>query len=151
MSEQITKIKVNKDLTAIVYYKNSSKLDTREIVFKGGEKITNEFNQAFQNTTYTLTEIIPGLQSDIGKLKMTAVAFDYKGSNLDKVSYIAEYKPQKGITAELPIKKVPIFREDIKSFSVSGKDVELLNSILDYAKKYIEGETRTKQMKIEVA
>ena len=42
MSEQITKIKVNTDQTATINFKDSSDMDTKEIVFTGKEKITDE-------------------------------------------------------------------------------------------------------------
>ena len=152
MSEQITKIKVNEDLTAIVYYKeNSNNTDTREIVFKGGEKITDEFNTAFQKSKSTFGEIIPLLKDDLHKIRMISISFEYNEvKQINKVSYNVKYTPQKGVKTEIPVKNLPIYDETIKSFTVSGKDVDLLYEILDYANKYIKGDTRTKQMKIEV-
>ena len=153
MTEQITKIKVNEDLTAVIYYQDSSNdNDTRIIVFKGGEKITEEFNETFQSATSTFTEIIPLLKNDLNKMKVVSISFEYnEAEQINKVSYIVKYKPQKGVTTEIPVKNIPIFDENIKSFTVSGKDVDLLYDLLRYAKKYIKGDTRTKQMKIEVA
>ena len=62
MSEQITKIKVNTDQTATINFKDSSDMDTKEIVFTGKEKITDEFNKTFQSAINSFVEIFPPLK-----------------------------------------------------------------------------------------
>lgn len=154
MSEQITKIKVNTDQTATINFKDSSDMDTKEIVFTGKEKITDEFNEAFQSALNSFTEIIPALRNEIKDLTMNAIKLEYgNDEKINKVSYAVKYKPQNNIITNIPINNVPIFKEEFteKTFCVSGKDEKLLYSLLDYAQKYISGDTRTKQMKIEVA
>ena len=84
---------------------------------------------------------------------MNAITFGYsEGEKIDKVSYTVKYKPQESVLANIPINNVPIYKDTFteKTFAVSGKDEKLLYSILDYASKYIQGETKTKQMKLEV-
>lgn len=154
MTEQITKIKVNNDQTATINFKDSSDMDTKEIVFTGKEKITDEFNKTFQSAINSFVEILPPLKGATKDLTMNAIKLEYgKNEKIEKVSYAVKYKPQNNIITNIPVNNVPIYKEEFseKTFSVSGKDEKLLYEILDYAQKYIAGDTRTKQMKIEVA
>ena len=85
---------------------------------------------------------------------MNAIKLEYgNDEKIQKVSYAVKYKPQNNVITNIPVNNVPIYKEEFteKTFSVSGKDEKLLYTILDYAQKYIAGDTRTKQMKIEVA
>lgn len=150
MTEQITKIKVNNDGTATINFKTTGDLDTKEITFSGKEKITDEFDKEFQNAVNSFVEIIPALKDDKNKITMNAITFGYgEGEKIDKVSYTVKYKPQESVLANIPINNVPIYKDTFteKTFAVSGKDEKLLYSILDYASKYIQGETKTKQGK----
>ena len=154
MTEQITKIKVNNDQTATINFKDSSDMDTKEIVFTGKEKITDEFNKTFQSAINSFVEILPPLKGATKDLTMNAIKLEYgKNEKIEKVSYAVKYKPQNNIITNIPVNNVPIYKEEFseKTFCVSGKDGKLLYEILDYAQKYIAGDTRTKQMKIEVA
>lgn len=46
---------------------------------------------------------------------------------------------------------LPIYKEGYENtFCISGKDEEALHKIIEKAKAYINGETRTKQMKLVV-
>lgn len=154
MSEQITKIKVNNDKTATINFKESGNLDTKEVVFTGKEKVVDEFNNAFQSAVNSFVEICPALKSDTKNLTMNAINFEYgQNEKIEKVSYAVKYKPQSNVITNIPVNNIPIYKEEFteKTFSVSGKDEKLLYEILEYAQKYISGDTRTKQMKIEVA
>lgn len=154
MSEQITKIKVNNDQTATINFKDSSDMDTKEIVFTGKEKIVDEFSKAFQDTVNSFVEICPAFKSYRKDLTMNAIKLEYgQNERIEKVSYAVKYKPQNNVITNIPVNNVPIYKEEFteKTFSVSGKDEELLYTILEFAKKYIAGDIRTKQMKIEVA
>lgn len=153
MSEQITKIKVNNDQTATIWFKDSDDLATNEITCTGKEKITDEFKNAFNDSVKSFVEICPAFKNFSKDLTMNTIKFDYgKSEKLEKVSYSVKYQPQSNILANIPVNNVPIYREEFteKTFSVSGKDEQLLYSILDFAQKYKAGETRTKQMKLEV-
>lgn len=154
MTEQITKIKVCNDQTAIINFKNSTDMDTKEVIFSGKEKITDEFNKSFQDTVKSFTEIIPALKKEAEKITMNAISFTYgDGEKIKKVSYAVKYQPQNSVLANIPVNNVPIYEDSFSesTFAVSGKDEELLYEIIEHARKYIAGDTRTKQMKIEVA
>ena len=153
MSEQITKIKVNNDQTATINFKESTDMDTKEIVFTGKEKITDEFSKAFQGALSSFTEIIPALKNEIKDLTMNAIKLEYgKNEKIDKVSYTVKYKVHDNVLTNIPVNNVPIYRDDFteKTFCISGKDEKLLYSLLELAQKYLKGDTRTKQMKLEV-
>lgn len=153
MSEQITKIKVNNDKTATINFKESGDMETKEIVFTGKEKITEDFEKTFQSAVDSFISIIPALEKEAAKITMNTVTFTYgESEKIEKVSYTVKYQPQKSILANIPINNVPIYKDTFteKTFAVSGKDEQLLYTILDYASKYISGNTRTKQMKLEV-
>lgn len=153
MSEQITKIKINNDSTATINFKETGDLDTKEIVFTGKEKIVDGFNEAFQEAIKSFVEICPAFKSDKTKLTMNAIKFRYgTDERIDQVSYAVKYKPHNNVLTNIPVNNVPIYKDEFsdKTFAVSGDDEELLYTILDYATKYITGDTKTKQMKIEV-
>ena len=153
MTEQITRIKVNNDQTATINFKESGDMDTKEITFSGKEKITDEFNKIFQDSVASFVEICPAFKTYQKDLTMNAIKFEYgKDDRIEKVSFAVKYQAQTNIIANIPINNVPIYKEEFteKTFSVSGKDEQLLYQILEYAEKYIAGETRTKQMRLEV-
>lgn len=153
MIEQITKIKINSDQTATINFKNSTDLDTKEIVYTGKEKVTDEFSTIFQDSIKSFVEICPAFKSYGKDLTMNAIKLDYgQNERIEKVSYAVKYKPQSNVITNIPVNNIPIYKEEFtdKTFSVSGKDEQLLYTILDFAKKYIAGDTRTKQMKIEI-
>lgn len=153
MTEQITRIKVNNDQTATINFKEAGDMDTKEIVFTGKEKITDEFSKTFQDSVTSFVEICPAFKNFAKDLTMNAIKFEYnKSEKLEKVSFAVKYQPQSNILANIPVNNVPIYKEEFteKTFSVSGKDEKLLYEILEYATKYIAGDTKTKQMKLEV-
>ena len=144
----ISKVKIEKDLTATIEFKKATDMDTSQIVFTGKEKVTEEFAATFQQTVSSFVEIMPALKNEAHNITMNSIKFDYgKDEKLEKVSYAVKYTPQKNVLTNIPIYK-DSFSET--TFAVSGKDESLLYSILELAEKYINGDTRTKQMKLEV-
>ena len=149
----ISKVKIEKDLTATIEFKKATDMDTSQIVFTGKEKVTEEFAATFQKTVSSFVEIMPALKNEAHKITMNSIKFDYgKDEKLEKVSYAVNYTPQKNVLTNIPINSVPIYKDSFSetTFAVSGKDETLLYSILELAEKYINGDTRTKQMKLEV-
>ena len=149
----ISKVKIEKDLTATIEFKKATDMDTSQIVFTGKEKVTEEFAATFQKTVSSFVEIMPALKNKAHNITMNSIKFDYgKDEKLEKVSYAVKYTPQKNVLTNIPINSVPIYKDSFSetTFAVSGKDENLLYSILELAEKYINGDTRTKQMKLEV-
>ena len=149
----ISKVKIEKDLTATIEFKKATDMDTSQIVFTGKEKVTEEFAATFQKTVSSFVEIMPALKNEAHNITMNSIKFDYdKDEKLEKVSYAVNYTPQNNVLTNIPINSVPIYKDSFSetTFAVSGKDETLLYSILELAEKYINGDTRTKQMKLEV-
>lgn len=149
----ISKIKINNDGTAIINFKKSSDLDTREIVFSGKEKVTDDFKTKFQEAVSTFVEIVPALKKEISNITMNSISLNYgNDEKIDKVSYAVKYKPQNSVLANIPVNNVPIYKDSFgdETFAVSGKDESLLYEILELAQAYINGDTATKQIKLEI-
>ena len=149
----ISKVKIENDLTATIEFKKATDMNTSQIVFTGKEKVTEEFAATFQKTVSSFVEIMPALKNETDNITMNSIKFDYgKDEKLEKVSYAVKYTPQKNVLTNIPINSVPIYKDSFSetTFAVSGKDESLLYSILELAEKYINGDTRTKQMKLEV-
>ena len=149
----ISKVKIENDLTATIEFKKATDMDTSQIAFTGKEKVTEEFAATFQKTVSSFVEIMPALKNEAHNITMNSIKFDYgKDEKLEKVSYSVKYTPQKNVLTNIPINSVPIYKDSFSetTFAVSGKDESLLYSILELAEKYINGDTRTKQMKLEV-
>lgn len=153
MTEQlISKIKIENDQTATIEFKKATDLNTSEITYIGKEKVTEEFEKKFQEAVLSFVEIIPALKDDRTNITMNAIKFDYENAKIAKVSYAVKYKPQKNVLTNIPVNSIPIYKDTFteKTFSVSGKDEKLLYEILELAKKYIDGDTRTKQGKLDL-
>ena len=149
----ITKVKLNNDDTAHIEFKKSDNLGAGSTSWDGEEKVTEDFKKTFQDSVNSFCEIIPALREDKSKITMNAITFNYgNGEKIEKVSYTVKYTPQSSVLTNIPINNIPIYKESFteKTFSVSGKDEKLLYSILDCAQGYLNGDTRTKQIKLEV-
>ncbi len=152
MKELITKIKIENDQTATIEYKKTTDMDSSEITFSGKEKVTEELEKKFQEAVSSFVEIIPALKEDTTNITMNSIKFDYENEKISKVSYAVKYKPQKNVLTNIPINSIPIYKDSFteKTFSVSGKDEALLYDILELAQKYLNGDTRTKQGKLDL-
>lgn len=149
----ISKIKIENDQTATINFKSTTDMDTSEVTYSGKEKVTDEFLKKFQSAVSSFVEILPALKNDSNNITMNSIKFNYGNCDkLDKVSYSVKYKPQENVLTNIPVNNIPIYKEEFseKIFSVSGKDEKLLYEILELADAYLKGETKTKQMKLEV-
>lgn len=153
MTELITKIKIENDLTAIIEFKKTTDLNTSEIVYIGKEKVIDDFFKKFQQAKESFLEIIPALKNDKTNITMNVIKLDYENKDkISKVSYSVKYKPQKNVITNIPVNSIPIYKEAFsdKQFSVSGKDEALLYDLVELAKKYMAGETNTEQQKLDL-
>lgn len=150
----IQKVKVNNDKTATIQFKTSNDLSAQEISFTGKDQITEEFAKSFQETVKGFTSVLPALSKDASKITMNAIRFDYgKGDFLEKALYSVKYAFNDANNAVVNISTplLPIYKEGLENtFTISGKDEEALHNVISKSKAYINGETRTKQMKLVV-
>lgn len=150
----INKVKLNNDGTAAIYYRTSCDNNAQEVFYQGKEGVTEEFLKTFQSTVKGLLNVIPRLAADENKITMNAVNFDYgKDEFLKSALYSAKYafNDQNNAVLNLNTPPLPIYKEGMENtFCISGKDEETLHEVIAKAKAYINGETRTKQMKLVV-
>nr|DAJ74761.1 MAG TPA: hypothetical protein [Caudoviricetes sp.] len=150
----IQKVKVNNDNTATIQFKTSNDLSAQEINFTGKDQITEEFAKSFQETVKGFTSCLPKLASESNKLTMNAIRLDYgKTDFLEKALYSVKYafNDQNNAVINISTPLLPIYKEGMENtFCISGKDEEALHNVIAQAKAYINGETRTKQMKLVV-
>lgn len=152
---KINKIKILNDNTAEISYKSKTELGTEHIAYAGTEQVTGDFQRAFQDTVNGFIATIPILEKHQHKITMNCIQFEYdKIDKLQKVMYSVKYayNEKNNSVVNISTPKLPLFREefDENTFCISGKDEQDLYNVLELAKAYLKGETRTKQMKLEV-
>lgn len=150
----INKVKINNDDTAAIYYRTTCDSNAQEVYYQGKDGVTEDFKQKFQNTVRGFTSCIPKLESERNKITMNAIKFDYgKDEFLKSALYSIKYafNDQNNAVINISTPLLPIFKEGMENtFCISGKDEEALHEVIAAAKAYINGETRTKQMKLVV-
>ena len=150
----INKVKINNDGTASINFRTSCDNDTKEVYFQGKDGVTEEFKKIFQDTVNGLIGCIPLLSRDKNKIVMNAIKFDYgKDEFLKSALYSAKYafNDQNNAVINLNTPPLPIYKEELENtFCISGKDKDTLHEVIAKAKAYINGETKTKQMKLVV-
>ena len=150
----INKVKINNDNTAAIYYRTTCDSNAQEVFYQGKDEVNEEFKKAFQNTLQGFTSVVPRLAPDISKMCMNAIKFDYgKDEFLKSALYSVKYEfnEQNNAVMNFNTPPLPIYKEGMENtFCISGKDEEALHEVIAKAKAYINGETRTKQMKLVV-
>lgn len=152
---KINKIKILNDNTAEISYKSKTELGTEHIAYAGIEQVTGDFQRAFQDTVNGFIATIPILEKHQHKITMNCIQFEYdKTDKLQNVLYSVKYayNEKNNSVVNISTPKLPIYRDefDENTFCVCGKDEQDLYSVIEFAKAYLKGETRTKQMKLEV-
>lgn len=148
----IDKIKID-NKKAVINYHKSTDFDDAQTTYTGKEEVTEEFLNAFNNCIAGFQSIMPELKTS--KMTMNCLNFTYdKANEIEKALYSVKYnfhdKGNQVINLNTP--QLPIYKDtfDEKTFCISGKDVDAFYTVIEYAKKYINGDTRTKQMKLVV-
>lgn len=148
----IDKIKIEHKKATINYHKTTD-FDDTTTVYVGKEEVTEDFLKAFEGCTAGFASVMPELKT--AKMTMNCLSFTYDKSNeIEKALYSVKYKfhyaGNQVINLNTP--QLPIYKDnfDEKTLYISGKDVDAFYTVIDYAKKYINGDTRTKQMKLVV-
>lgn len=149
----ITKIKF-KEGKAIINYRDEQDLSLKEGVYSGKDETTEEFKSLFQQAVDTFVELLPDLKKSRNQIKMNALRFDYdKQGFLEKVLFSTVWTfNNQGNVINLNTPQFPIYKPEMSetTVAISGKDEELMHDIIAKAKAYMNGDTRTKQMKLVV-
>lgn len=150
----IQKVKLNNDNTASIFYRTSTDKEAKEVYYTGKDQVTEEFKKAFQATVQGFCGVIPRLQGDSDKITMNAIKFEYNKSGfLDKALYSVKYafNEQNNAVVNISTPLLPIYKEGLDNcFTIAGVHEEALHDCIAKAKAYINGETRTKQMKLVI-
>ena len=152
----ITKVKINNDKTAIINYVQSGDLSTSEVVFTGREQVTNEFDAKFQENIHAFLGCMPSLKQDATNIKMNVIKFDYGKENgaLENVLYSVKYafNPANNAVVNISTPLLPLYKDGMKegTFYVSESHEGLLKEVIELAKAYINGDTGTKQGKLNL-
>jgi hypothetical protein len=149
----ITKIKF-KENKAVINYRDEQDLSLKEGTYTGKDEVTEEFKNLFQKAVDTFVELLPELKKSKSQIKMNALRFDYdKQGFLEKVLFSTVWTfNSQGNVINLNTPQFPIYKPEMSetTVAISGKDEELMHNIIDKAKAYMNGDTRTKQMSLIV-
>ena len=150
----VTKVKLNADDTAHIEFIKSDNLGAGVTNWDGEEKVTEEFKNTFLGCKEGFLGCIPELKEK--KVTMNCIKLGY-GKGNDKIEnalYSVKYAFNEANNAVVNIStpQLPIYKEsfDEKTFCIAGKYEKDLYKVQELAIKYLNGETRTKQMKLEV-
>lgn len=150
----IVKVKLNTDNTASIIYRTSTDKEAKEVYYTGKDQVTEEFKKVFQATAQGFCGVIPRLIPDSDKITMNAIKFEYnKTGFLDKALYCVKYafNEQNKAVVNISTPLLPIYKEGMDNcFTIAGIHEEALHNVIANAKAYINGKTRTKQMKFIV-
>lgn len=149
----ITRIQI-KDDRAIISYHDDKDFSLNEGTHTGKDDCTSEFLQIFDSAKEIFGEIIQGLRKELLTISMNVIKFEYNNQGfLDKVLMSVKYKFNKqGNVTNISTGNIPIYNDNLGEnvVCISGKHVDLLHKIIQKAKDYMKGDTRTKQMKLVV-
>ena len=150
----INKVKLKNDDTAEICYRTTNDNNAQEVHFQGKDEVTEDFKRAFQATVSGFTGVIPKLASEVSRITMNAIKFNYgEDTFLKSALYSAKYQfnEQSNAVMNLNTPPLPIYKEGMENtFTISGKDEDALHEVIAKAKAYINGESRTTQMKLVV-
>ena len=150
----ITKVKILNNRTAIVKYEVDVHCATEKRTHEGVEKVTDEFYNAFKKSRETFVEYLSKLKNDVERIRTLEINLYYKAQELKQISYTVEYTPtnENNTTVQITTPKLPVWVEKPKAgtYYVSGKDLEIIHYIVMLAENYINGETKTKQMALNI-
>lgn len=150
----IIKVKLNNDNTASIFYRTSTDKEAKEVYYTGKDQVTEEFKKAFQACVQGFCGVMPRLTPDSDKITMNAIKFDYdKSGFLNSALYSIKYafNEQTNAVVNISTPLLPIYKEGMENtFTIAGIHEEALHDVIAKSKAYINGETRTKQMKLVV-
>lgn len=151
----ITRIKLLSDNTLEINYRLTNDKEALEVSYKGKEETTEKFQKEFEKLYSVACQIIPML-SDVSeedlsvgilRLKYNEKGFLDKASISIKLDIEASNSP---VNISTPM--VDFVKEEMsdEAFRISQQNEEIIHSVLEMAKAYMDGDTRTKQLSLVV-
>ncbi len=145
----VNKIKIDKDNFGQIFYTLGDKQSDRNARFKGKEQVTTFFEQDFKRLNKFIGYIIPQFEetdSDDITVRSISIKYDGLGAALGCV-ISASVKFREDIKSPLNF-STPYVKFEDNDFELGRESKKIIDNLIDHAKKYMEGETRTKQLKL---
>lgn len=149
----IKKIKMEKN-RALISLIDDDDFKTQNGDFNVKDEVTEDFKKLWDSAKTIVTALHPKLHSEITALRLNHIQFFYDDNGfLSDASFSVIWTiDDNGHILNLNYQKYPIYKPEMSetTVAISGKHEELLHEILKAAKAYMNGDTRTKQMKLVV-
>lgn len=143
-----------KDNRALITLNDENDFRTQDGTFNVKDEVTEEFKNLWESAKEIIIALNPQLTKEIAALRLNHIQFFYdKKGFLSDVSFSVIWTfDSQGHVLNLNYTKFPIYKPEMAEtvVAISGKHEDLLHDILKAAKAYMNGETRTKQMKLVV-
>lgn len=149
----IKKIKMQEN-KALIKLSDEDEFKKQNGDFAVKDEVTEDFKKCWDSAKVIVTALIPQLKNEISAFRLNHIIFDYdKNGYLSNVSFSVVWTfDSNNHILNLNLPKIPIFKDEFAEnvVCISGEHEDILHNILKYAKAYMKGETRTKQMKLVV-
>lgn len=145
----VNKIKIDKDNFGTIIYSRGDKKTDSLTRFKGKEQVTTFFEQDFKRLNNFIGYIIPQFEetdSDDITVRSISIKYDGLGAALGCV-ISASVNFREDIKSPLNF-STPYVKFEDNDFELGRESKKIIDNLIDHAKKYMEGETRTKQLKL---
>lgn len=150
---QIKQIKM-KNNRAIITLSDENDFRIQDASFNVKDEVTGEFKELWNSAKDIVIEINPQLRKEVADLVLNQIQFFYDNNGyLSEASFSVIWTfDENGHILNLNYQKFPIYKPEFSedTVAISGKHEDLLHKILEKAKAYMNGDTRTKQMKLVV-
>lgn len=143
-----------KENRALISLSDDDDFKTQNGDFNVKDEVTEDFKKLWDSAKTIVIAINPQLHKEITALKLNHIQFFYDDNGfLKDVSFSVIWTiDDNGHFLNLNYQRYPIYKPEFSetTVAISGKHEELLHEILKAAKAYMNGDTRTKQMKLVV-
>ncbi len=143
-----------KENRALISLSDDDDFKTQNGDFNVKDEVTEEFKTLWDSAKTIIIALNPQLSKEISALRLNNIQFFYDSKGfLKDVSFSVSWTiDDNGHILNLNYQKFPIYKPEMSetTVAISGKHVDLLHDIIKKAKDYMNGETRTKQMKLIV-
>lgn len=143
-----------KENRALISLYDENDFRTQDGNFNVKDEVTEDFKELWDSAKSIIIALNPQLTKEISALRLNHIQFFYdKSGFLSDVSFSVVWTfDNQGHILNLNYQKFPIYKPEMAetTVAISGKHVDLLHEIIKKAKDYMNGETRTNQMKLNI-
>lgn len=145
----IYKIKIDKDSFGKIVYGIGNKKEKRLTEYDGKEQVTTFFENEFQDLKQVAKYIIPQIE-DINDddIKVNSISLKYDIDFLKGVTMSLSIKIREDLESPLNLNTPYVTFGGDKDFVLGDGFKKTFEKIINKAKEYMNGDTRTKQLKL---